>query len=329
MKQLIFAIVLSSVCAWPMFSQASVFINEVHYDNAGVDAGEAIEIAGSAGTDLAGYTLVLYNGSTGLAYNTIALSGVIPNQRDSFGVLVFYVNTGIQNGSPDGLALVGPSNNVIQFLSYEGAFIANEGPANGMQSTDIGIFEDFNTPPGYSLQNTGLEAGSKWFGPVPHTFGLLNKAPTVFINEIHYDNAGVDAGEAIELAGSAGTDLAGYSLVLYNGNNGFVYDTIALSGRIPYQKKGFGVLVFYVNTGIQNGSPDGLALVGPSNNVIQFLSYEGKFFHCQTRGRLMVCNQPISGFSNILIPPRAIPYRAPAWRLCQNGPAHLRIPLGS
>ena len=29
--------------------------------------------------------------------------------------------------------------------------------------------------------------------------------PTVFINEIHYDNTGADAGEFIEIAGPAGT----------------------------------------------------------------------------------------------------------------------------
>ena len=40
---------------------------------------------------------------------------------------------------------------------------------------------------------------------------------TVFISEIHYDNAGVDAGEAIEVFGPAGTDLTGWSIVLYNG----------------------------------------------------------------------------------------------------------------
>jgi hypothetical protein len=52
----------------------------------------------------------------------------------------------------------------------------------------------------------------------------------VFINEIHYDNASTDAGEAIEIAGPAGTDLTGWSVVLYNGSNGLVYDTDPLSG---------------------------------------------------------------------------------------------------
>src|SRR5574338_37713 len=50
-------------------------------------------------------------------------------------------------------------------------------------------------------------------------------ATSVFINEIHYDNTGTDAGEFIEIAGPAGTDLSGYQLVLYNGAGGAPYDT--------------------------------------------------------------------------------------------------------
>ncbi|NNF09802.1 MAG: hypothetical protein HKN74_05915, partial [Acidimicrobiia bacterium] len=83
----------------------AVFINEIHYDNTGADSGEAVEIAGPAGTDLSGWSVVLYNGSTGATYATISLSGIIPNQQSGFGTLDF-AQSGIQNGSPDGLALV-------------------------------------------------------------------------------------------------------------------------------------------------------------------------------------------------------------------------------
>ena len=41
---------------------------------------------------------------------------------------------------------------------------------------------------------------------------------TVFINEFHYDNIGADTGEFIEIAGTAGTDLTGWSLIRYNGS---------------------------------------------------------------------------------------------------------------
>src|SRR5688572_30989624 len=92
--------------------------------------------------------------------------------------------------------------------------------------------------------------------------------PAVFINEIHYDNTGTDAGEFIEIAGPAGTDLTGYSIVLYNGVGGAVYDTDALSGVIPSQQGGYGtVSLAYAVNGIQNGAPDGIALVGPSGLI--------------------------------------------------------------
>ncbi len=54
---------LPLVMAAPAAAQTSVFINEIHYDNTGTDAGESIEVAGPAGTDLTGWTIVLYNGT--------------------------------------------------------------------------------------------------------------------------------------------------------------------------------------------------------------------------------------------------------------------------
>ena len=96
----------------------------------------------------------------------------------------------------------------------------------------------------------------------------MAQAAAVFINEVHYDNTGTDTGEAIEIAGPAGTDLTGWSLVLYNGANGSVYNTTALSGVIAHQQNGFGTLSFsYPTNGIQNGSPDGIALVNGGSVV--------------------------------------------------------------
>jgi hypothetical protein len=103
---------------------------------------------------------------------------------------------------------------------------------------------------------------------------------TVFINEIHYDDIDGDNDEGFEIAGQAGVDLGtGFSVVLYNGNNGSSYNTIALSGVFADQQGGYGTLSFTLPTnGIQNGSPDGLALVAADGTtVLQFLSYEGVF----------------------------------------------------
>ena len=72
-------------------------------------------------------------------------------------------------------------------------------------------------------------------------------AAGVRISEIHYDNAGDDAGEAIEVTGPAGTDLTGWSLVRYNGSNGAVYTTpataSALGGVLAASCGGEGVQV--------------------------------------------------------------------------------------
>ncbi|GAA5232292.1 ExeM/NucH family extracellular endonuclease [Verticiella sediminum] len=55
---------------------------------------------------------------------------------------------------------------------------------------------------------------------------------SVRINEFHYDNAGADLDESVEIAGTAGTDLAGWGRVLDNGNDGKFYSTLAPSGAL-------------------------------------------------------------------------------------------------
>ncbi|MFQ5587010.1 MAG: endonuclease, partial [Thermodesulfobacteriota bacterium] len=140
-----------------------IFINEIHYDNAGGDTGEGVEIAGPAGSNMGGWSIVLYNGSGGVVYKTAARAGIITDQENGFGTLSFLIG-GIQNataGLPDGIALVDNGSNVIQFLSYEGAFAAAGGPAAGMTSVDIGVEESNTTTPiGHSLQLTG--SGSEY-----------------------------------------------------------------------------------------------------------------------------------------------------------------------
>jgi uncharacterized protein len=234
---------------------------------------------------LSGWTLILYNGNGGAPYDTKNLSGKIPDLGNGFGVVtVTYPSNGIQNGDPDGMALI---NNgvVVQFLSYEGVFVAVGGPANGMTSVDIGVRQTGSNPIGSSLQLTGTGttySDFSWVYNATSTFGAFNigqtlaKDPVVFVNEFHYDNNGTDVNEGIEIAGTAGLNLSGYSLILYNGDGGKPYGTTNLSGIIPNQDNGFGTIFFSIPN-IQNGSPDGFALIGPSSEVIQFLSYEGSF----------------------------------------------------
>jgi len=362
------------LCASGFAAAQGVRFSEIHYDNAGTDAGEAIEVAGPAGTDLSGWRVVLYNGANGAMYGTTTLSGPLPATCGTRGVVVInYPSNGIQNGAPDGMALVDAGGAVVEFLSYEGVFAATDGPALGATSVDIGVAEAGTEPLGASLARA---ANGTWSGPAPSTFGACNDqdatppAPVVTVtiappsaslniggsttlvatgldaggqpvanatftwtssvpgvatvsaagsvsalaagdtiitatavsgafgtasvhvnsgpptssspvrfNEIHYDNLGTDSGEAIEVEGPAGTDITGYSIVLYNGNGGVTYGaTQVLSGVLPASCDTRGVsFVSYPQDGIQNGSPDGMALIDNTGALVEFLSYEGTF----------------------------------------------------
>jgi hypothetical protein len=85
-------------------------------------------------------------------------------------------NPGIQNGNPDGIALVDASNRTIQFISYEGTMTAGDGPATGILSIDIGVNETAVTN-GFSLQLSGTGCGYNdytWVGAAQNTAGLVN-----------------------------------------------------------------------------------------------------------------------------------------------------------
>ncbi|MGI9221702.1 MAG: Ig-like domain-containing protein [Woeseiaceae bacterium] len=204
-------------------SAQEVFINEIHYDNTGGDSGEAIEVAGPAGTDLAGWTLLLYNGNNSAVYNTIGLTGTIPNEQSGCGVLSFS-QAGIQNGSPDGVALADAGGDLIQFLSYEGSFTGVGGPADGVMSADIGVSEPFSTPVGNSLQISGTGSESAdftWQTAGPNTFGAINtgqtftsctsseSAPAVVSTSPTDGSGGVALDSNIEITFTEGVNLTG------------------------------------------------------------------------------------------------------------------------
>lgn len=156
--------------AVPASAATTPYISEFHYDNTGTDTGEAIEIGADPNADLTGWTVVLYNGQGTVPGQTYD-SDPVPNANaDGFAVVNYPVN-GIQNGAPDGIALVDSSGAVAQFLSYEGVFTASNGPASGLTSTDVGVFEAGSEPVGLSLQ---LVDGV-WVGPLTSTFGAVNE----------------------------------------------------------------------------------------------------------------------------------------------------------
>ncbi len=81
---------------------------------------------------------------------------------------------GLQNGGPDGIALVDGQDNVVQLLSYEGSFTATDGPAEDEDAVAVGVEENSSTPAGHSLQLTGPAGGFQWTGPAASSPGEIN-----------------------------------------------------------------------------------------------------------------------------------------------------------
>ncbi|MFZ9889348.1 MAG: lamin tail domain-containing protein, partial [Myxococcota bacterium] len=127
-------------------------INEVDYDNPGADTAEFVEIYNGTGApvSLAGHSLLFFNGNDNKSYRKVALDGA--GTLNAGGFLVVHnggvtpaasslrvtqdaagANLGndlMQNGAPDGIALVTESD-VIDVFAYEGAIPAADGGALG------------------------------------------------------------------------------------------------------------------------------------------------------------------------------------------------------
>jgi hypothetical protein len=148
---------------------------------------------------------------------------------------------------------------------------------------------------------------------VTATFGASSSNSTVtvstganhlVINEVDYDNVGTDTAEFVEIYNPSPTaqSLAHKSLLLVNGANSQVYDTVDLSlapgGSVPAHGylviAGANVTVMapaikldpgWTQDAIQNGAPDGLALVDTQTlTVVDAFSYEGSILLAQLTG---------------------------------------------
>lgn len=166
---------------------SDVFLNEMHYDNTGSDLDEFLEVVvgpGYSGT-LSELSVVLYNGSGGSVYGIHPLDGFQPGRVTPSGHR-FYSKSipGIQNGSPDGIAIV-RGGEVLHFLSYEGQFVATDGPAQGLSSAGISAQQDSPVPPPGSgsiglTGSGGVASDFSWTRfPGPYTRGEPNAGQTL------------------------------------------------------------------------------------------------------------------------------------------------------
>jgi len=181
MKKTILFLMLT---VFALLSAQNGWINEIHYDNASSDVGEFIEVAiQDAGSyNLANFTVSFYNGSSssGGTYASATLDSFTEGATVSGVTLFTHYPESIQNGSPDGVCL-DYNGSVLQFISYEGIFTATDGPANGMESVDMGVEEGSATEAGMSLQLGGTGASYLafyWQEAAAETPGAINNNQT-------------------------------------------------------------------------------------------------------------------------------------------------------
>ncbi|MSP61750.1 MAG: hypothetical protein EXR72_15730 [Myxococcales bacterium] len=121
------------------------------------------------------------------------------------------------------------------------------------------------------------------------------------LNEVDYDQPGTDSEEFIEIYNPTGgpVDLTNLAVVLVNGSNSTEYARIALVGKLEADAylviAAPGVMVdvnateipFGNGDALQNGSPDGLALINTmTGEVVDALSYEGSITNAVIKGLL-------------------------------------------
>lgn len=145
-------------------------INEVDYDQDGPDMAEFVEIYNGSGApvDLTGHALVLVNGNNNTVYTTVDLApaGMLAAGQylvvGSSAVMVpptalMLVFSGaqqdrVQNGAPDGVALVNTmSGQLIDALSYEGSITSVAIPNVGT----VSLVEGTALPPAVADVNAG------------------------------------------------------------------------------------------------------------------------------------------------------------------------------
>jgi hypothetical protein len=157
--KLLLSILLCTLAAG--LARADLFINEIDYDNNNTDSNEWVEITGTAGQSLNGYSLVFIN-QAGSVYNTFDLTPasftfsdetgtgwgffVVGIVYPGFSVSADFLPAGwtvdeIQNGPTDSIQLTNVSGSVsIHLIDYEGdntATTEDQQTALGDNNTDL------------------------------------------------------------------------------------------------------------------------------------------------------------------------------------------------
>jgi hypothetical protein len=137
--------------------ETAAWLNELFTDAplrktaSGAVVSRFVEVAlKSTVTDLSNYAATLYDGKTGASYATYTLDKFTAGTTSN-GLKTYFMNIPTLLGPPAGIA-ISHTGAVIQnqFISYGGSFVAADGDATGLTSTNIG-----DIPTASSVQMSG------------------------------------------------------------------------------------------------------------------------------------------------------------------------------
>ena len=160
---------------------------------------------------------------------------------------------------------------------------------------------------------TYTDSGNTTAATIDATFGTSAAVTNVtiaddlhlVINEVDYDQPGNDTAEYVELYNPSvvARTLVGVSLILVNGANNAVYDTVDLSSLGSLASHGYVVIAgshvtvqgsgvhfsptspAWTSNAVQNGNPDGMALVDTvAVKLLDALCYGGPMTHVSLPG---------------------------------------------
>lgn len=252
-----------------------------------------VEIAGPAGRSLSGWNLLVYtDGGLVRPIENGALTGTLPNQQNGYGTLrhdIIYqpFNEDTPPGAAIALALQDPSGEVVQFVSYNQTVQAVDGPAADLVSTFTAAITDELQEAGATVQLSGTGTRLSDFRwnhlALPGSPGATNNQQAfraydlTWINEIHHldpePGLPFPASKRVEVAGVAGTNLAGWRFVYYN-PEGTRVGGRTITGVIPNQSGRYGTLAF-TTPSLPAAAGSAVALVNNNGFVVDFIGYGG------------------------------------------------------
>lgn len=164
---------------------AQLVINEVDYDQPGVDSAEFVEIKNndSIAVDLAAYRLELVDGQDTSIYDAIDLPASLLNPGDYFVICSNFATvancdaeliSAIQNGAPDAVALWF-GDQLVDTVSYEGdtAPPYTEGSGVGLEDDGVGDRSISRFPDGIDTNQNNVDFSTRCITP-----GAANSSQT-------------------------------------------------------------------------------------------------------------------------------------------------------